>query len=308
MNALRQAFAALLALLACVGPALAWEAPIRVLWHDGNFESNAQRAHHRRAITDYLDAYEGGLFNVTLVASRRQGALAEHLQGNPFDIVVIDTTERRSIFSQEDLAALQGHYAEGKRALMLDGSLWIRNTIRTEFPGKNGSSGDLMVNQLLALADAGGGTLIGTDHDKYQVAANVALKALLPNAQFTGKTVPSTDGVFFGSTLLAHHAAIRALDILEHWQSVPSQAEAPVGSFSDFLGNTVTLFSLVETADKPGGGPRRPYVSSTIDPGREVTAIDDGTVPQMSQDMAEIQEQTAPQLPANMPTRKGGSQ
>lgn len=65
-----------------------------------------------------------------------------------------------------------------------------------------------------------------------------------------------------------------ARDILRHWEAVPSQGEAPVGEFVDFMGRPVTLYSLVETADQPGGGRKRPYISASIFPGSGRTAID----------------------------------
>jgi hypothetical protein len=214
---------------------------------------------------------------------------------------VLDVTTRRSTFGPADLEALRSHYASGRRALMLDGSLWIRSTAEnrtTRFPGVNGATGDLTVNQIQALADAGGGILIGTDHDDFQVGANVALEAIVPGARFSGTTNPSTDGDFIGRTLLGHAVTLRAIDILEHWQSIPTQGESPVGSFTDFTGNAIRLHALVETADKPGGGVKRPYVSASFDPGSQRTAID-------ANETAFEDAPEEPPLPPDMPTRKG---
>ena len=291
--------AALLALTWALGAGslLAQDAQIRVLWLNGNGGWGVDTTSLREQITQYLDGFQGVPFRTTYVASERRGALAAHLRPGAFEVVVLDVTHTSSNFSPEDLAALKAHYTSGRRALMLDGSLWIRNSGAgplTSFPGPGGTLGTFTVNQLKALADAGGGTLIGTDHNEYQAGANVLLQALVPGARFTGKTVPSADGVFFGNVLLAHHQPVKAADILDHWQSVPSQAEAPVGTFSDLTGAPVTLHSLVETADQPGGGVRRPYISSTIDPGDLETAID-----------SEIDPVGPPPVRENMPTRKG---
>jgi len=130
------------------------------------------------------------------------------------------------------------------------------------------------VNQLALLADAGGGILIGADHDAWQTNANTALQALLPQARFRGTTNPSTDGQFIGDALLGHRVSVTARDILRHWEAVPNQGEAPVGDYTDFMGRPVTLYSLVETADKPGGGRKRPYISASVFPGAGTTAID----------------------------------
>ncbi|MEM9552104.1 MAG: hypothetical protein AAGA05_13075 [Pseudomonadota bacterium] len=292
----------LVVLTACAG--LAQQAPIRVLWWNANPGWPNQTDRHRQMMADHLTAFGGGgVFVTTFVSSVRSGALAQQLGGAAFDVVVIDVTNNRSTFNAADLEALKGHYASGNRAIMLDGSLWIRSGSHnptTNFPGKNGATGALLVNQIRALADAGGGTLIGTDHNSYQVGANAALAALIPGARFTGYTKPSTDGSFIGRTLLAHQVPVRAIDILEHWQSIPSQGEVPVGSFTDFTGQPLTLYNLVETADQPGGGVKLPYVSASFDPGSQRTAIDSREAAIVDPPKVEI-----PKLPDNMPTRKG---
>ncbi|MEM6897530.1 MAG: hypothetical protein AAF576_09115, partial [Pseudomonadota bacterium] len=187
----------------------------------------------------------------------------------------------------------QRHYASGKRQLMLDGSFWIRNMRtrdRTRFPGPGESMAGILVNQVAALAEAGGGILIGVDHGEWQRNGNIAMQALVPGARFRGVTNPSTDGDFIGDVLLGRRASVTARDVLRHWEAVPNQGEAPVGTFTDFMGQPIELFSLVETADKPGGGRKRPYISSTIFPGEGTTDID-STEPMFS----------------NLPTHKSGT-
>ena len=306
MILLRTVLLALAMAFSAAAPAMAQNGPVRVLWVDANPGYHNQKAHHRQAIADHLTrSGNGQTFASTFVSPVRPGTLARALGQGDYDIVVIDSTSRNSPFNAADLQALQAHYASGHRAIMLDGSLWIRSVDAnptTRFPGTNGSSGGLTVNQMAALAQAGGGTFIGTDHDDFQVAANAALGALVPGARFSGTTVPSTDGDFIGRSLLAQQVPVRAADILNHWQTIPSQGETPVGTFTDFMGQPVTFYSLVETADKPGGGRKRPYVSASFDPGGERTAIG-------STDMPAIEEAPPPEpkvkLPDNMPTRKG---
>ena len=256
-------------------------------------------------MASYLDAFEGGgVFSVTYGLHSRQGDLANILSARNFDVIVVDATERRSRFGQADLDALRGHYASGKKALMLDGTLNIRFVTHdhlTEFPGASGSSAGLLVNQVASIAHAGGGILIGTDHDAFQTSANAAISALVPGARFRGLTNPSTDGAFIGKTLLAERVTVRANDVLEHWQTIPNQGEAPTGAFTDFLGGPVTFYALVEAADKPGGGTKRPYISASFDPGQKRTAIDSDLV---TFDEPLVEE--TPPLPENMPTRVGG--
>ncbi len=258
------------------------EAQTRVLWWNGTPDEPPNMfARNRETMARYVDAYGGGQeFDVTFRTSLRGGDLAAELAQNTYDIIVLDVVTRRVYVNGADVSAVQDFYASGKSALMLDGSLWIRNLRKhrvTQFPGVNGSIAGMTMNQLFVLADAGGGIFFGVDHNIYQAGANRILQALVPSAKFTGLTKPSTDGAFIGDALLAKREAVTAKDILQHWAAVPNQGEAPVGDFVDFLGRPVTLYSLVETADQPGGGRKRPYVSASVYPGAERTAIDSET-------------------------------
>ena len=252
--------------------------PIDVLWWDGMVEQVGVTSLDRRNIAQYLRGYGGGtLFNVDYQYKSRGGALAQYLSGRSYDILILDVAHRRVLLNAADRQAIGQFYANGRRTLMLDGSFLIRSAPYarlTAFPGPDDSSGKLVVNQVLAVAQAGGGVIISADHGVWASNPNYALQSILPDASFTGTTNPSTDGEFIGRTLLGHRERIKALDILRHWESVPNQGEAPIGTFTDITGAAVTLYSLVEAADKPGGGRKRPYVSSTIDPGSARTAID----------------------------------
>lgn len=280
-------------------PVLQAQEPVRVLWWDGSpTYEGATNAQDRAAMALYVDGFGGGTqFAVTFQSSTRAGALAEQMKRGTYDILVLDVTTTSANFTTADLAAVQAHYQSGKNALLLDGTLWIRNARpgpMTLFPGPNGASAALLMNQIQALVDAGGGILIGTDHREFQVGANQLLRAILPGAHFSGRTNPSRDGAFIGDVLLRAAVPVAPLDILRHWEEVPSQAEAPVGQFTDFLGHAVTLHALVETSDKPGSRAKRPYISASFAPGDGRTAIDDDAVPE------------AVKEPDNMPTRKSG--
>jgi hypothetical protein len=274
--------------------------PARVLWFLGTPDYPGEySARDRRAMADYIGAFDGGArFEVSFTRSTQRGGLARAIGEGAFDVIVLDLATTSNIFGSADLDALKGHYQGGHRALMLDGSLGIRNMQGrplTRFPGPEEALGKLLVNQIDALHRAGGGVLIGTDHTQWQRSANAALGALLPGAAFSGSTDPSTDGVFLGKVLLGGAAEVVPVSVLRHWEAVPNQGEAPVGPFTDFLGAPVTLYSLVETADKPGGGRKRPYISASFDPGSERYDIDSEVAP----------EPEKPALPENMPTRKG---
>lgn len=233
---------------------------------------------HREKMARYVDQYQGGgQFNVRYVHGLRGGMLARELRSRQYDILVLDLANQRTRMNNADKAALQLFYGSGRSNLILDGSFGIRNMShnpKTVFPGANGSSAGLLMNQLYALSERGGGILIGTDHDIWQSTANFALGALVPGARFRGSTNPSTNGDFIGTTLLASRVSITARDVLRHWESVPNQGEAPVGQYTDFTGRQVVLYALVETADKPGRGRKRPYISASFFPGEDRTPID----------------------------------
>ena len=250
----------------------AFAQPMKVLWWDVSVEEPSTKSSHRQRVARFVNDYEGGsVFDVTYKFEPRRGSLARHLaaQGG-YQIIVMTATNTNRTFNEQDLDALRGFYANGPKTLMLDGTLFIRNTNAHElanWPGVNGSSADLVINQMEAIRAAGGGIWIGTDHGQFQRPANQAVSAILPDARFSRTTNPSRDGEFFGEVLLANKKPVKPINILRHWESIPSQGQAPTGTFADFMGQPVTLYTLVEASDKPGGGTRRTYISSTIDPG-----------------------------------------
>ena len=274
-----------LAASAFAAAAAAQAAPFEVLWFDSTPSYGGQAADFlRQKMPDYLDALNGGsLFNATYVGSETPGTLATTLAGASFDVLVFDATSGAAKFDAADLLAVQNFYAAGNKNLLLDGTLYIRSisyNSTTQFPGPNGATGGLTANELYQLGTRGGGIMIGTDHDCCQVDANQILQALVPSAAFSGYTVPSTDGVFHGTQMLTGAVGIAPLDVFTHWDSVPSEAIAPTGSFMDFLGGSVTLYSQVDVADDPGGGPRFSYISTSFAPGQGTVVVTDPNIPQ----------------------------
>lgn len=258
--------------------------PMRVLWWDISLDESQNKPANRRTMAQFIDGYKGGSrFEVDYKFEPRRGALARHMSANPgYKIIVITAANHNALFNDADREAFRSFYAQGNRALMLDGSLGIRNSdVRplTKWPGANSASANMLVNQMEAMHEAGGGLFIGTDHGKFQRSANLALQAILPDARFSRITNPSRDGDFFGELLLANEEPVKPLDMLRHWEAIPNQGQAPVGSFTDFTGAPVTLYTLVEASDKPGGGTRRPYISSTIDPGDTRVNITEDAAP-----------------------------
>lgn len=277
----------------CCATSPAHAAPLRILWWNASVTEPKAGPNDRKKIVDYLNRHENGAeFRVTQINSNRKGQFAGHLSSADYDMIIIDSTTPSALFNRADLDAFRGFYAKSGRRVMLDGTLWIRSTRYTSlsrFPGKGEVLGKFTLNQLEPFRDTGG-ILIGTDHDAFQTSANQALRAIIPDARFSGRTNPSRDGRFFGDGLLSASDPVTPIDILRHWESIPSQAETPVGNFVDFMGNPVTLYSLVETSDKPGRKRKRPYISANFDPGQDSVAIDSKVLPDKPKD--------------RMPTRK----
>lgn len=265
--------------LILLGSTPVFAVPINVLWWDSTPTYGAQAPDAlRQQMSDYIDNYgDGTVFDSTYFSSSSQGQFASHMSSNSYDVIVFDSTTNGNLFNASDLAAVQTHYSSNSN-ILLDGDLYVRSinyNAQSVFPGPGGAMGGLTVNEVWQLAEHGGGIMIGTDHNCCQGEANSILGSFLPGAVFSGITYPSTDGVFYGSDLLDSLATITAADVFAHWDSIPSQGIAETGDFTDFLGNDVTLFSQVDVADDPGGGPRYSYISTSWAPGEGTTNVDD---------------------------------
>lgn len=258
-------------------------APFNVLWWDSTQSYGAQNpAELREKMPDYLSDYDGGsTFTTTYVRSRTAGALASELAANSYDVIVFDSTSSTSPYNADDLAAVQSFYQNNNRNILLDGSLYIRSIAydaNTVFPGPNGGMGALTLNSVYEVANRGGGVMIGTDHNCCQSDANAILNGLIPGASFSGIAAPSTDGVFYGGQLLNNLEATAPINVLNHWATEGTQGIPPVGSFMDFLGNDITLYSQVDIASITGG-PRTARISTSWQAGTGSINVDDDKPP-----------------------------
>ena len=280
----------ILAALVAVGAAVPASAvPYNVLWLDLTPEYGGQAPDAlRKQMSDYLTDYSGGsLFNSTYV-SGFAGSLASEVGSNSYDVVIVDATSGGGYVNADDATALRSFYAAGNDNLLFDGTLYIRNinyNADSIFPGTNGGLGGLLINEVYSLAARGGGIFFGTDHNCCQGDVNGLINSLLPGAAFSGITYPSTDGQFNGTELLTAKVNVAPLDVLTNWAGVPSEAIAPTGTFTDFLGASRTLSSQVDVADAPGGGTKYSYISTSFAPGGGPIDIGDpdppgGTVPE----------------------------
>ena len=273
-----------------------------LLWWDCTPEYGGQAPDAlREAMADYIDAFGGGtLFDTTFVASEIAGTFATHMASNDYDVIVFDCTPGGVPFDAADQSALTTFYSTHSNLLM-DGTLYIRSIVfnaTTVFPGVNNSSGDFTVNQVWQLADRGGGVMIGTDHDCCHAGPNFLLDAIIPDAEFSGFTIPSLDGQCNGQDLLMAIANVDVFALFSHWDSVPSEGIAPTGVFQDVFGADVEMFSQVDVADDPGGGPRFSYVSTSWEPsgtGPEFDCNDNGVL-----DSVDIANGTSEDVNCNM--------
>ena len=261
-------------------------ATYNVLWWDSTPDYGGSAANSlRQAMSDYLDNFSGGsVFDSTYIGSETPGTLAAHLASNSYDVIVFDATSSGPKFDGADLTAVQSHYANNNRNLLFDGTLYIRSidyNSTTVFPGPNSGPGGLLVNEVYSIASRGGGIMVGTDHAGFQSDANQIVNGIVPGAGFSGITFPSTDGVFNGTQMLNAITPVAPLDVFTHWDSVPTEGIAPTGTglFMDFLGNPVNLYSQVDVADDPGGGPKYSYISTSWQPGDGTVIITDPNPP-----------------------------
>jgi hypothetical protein len=250
-----------------------------VLWWDTTSEFGGSPDAARKLMSDELTDFDGGgLFNSVYVsAENAPGLLAAELAETSYDVIVFDATKSGTgSFNQADLDELAAFY-ETRMNVLLDGVLWIRSLFdfneTTQYPGINGSTGGFTANEVFQLASRGGGVMIGTDHNCCQAEANQLIAAMIPGAAFSGSTTPSLDGQFNGDDLLNAVAVVSASDLLAHWSTIPSEAIAPTGDFTDVFGDPVTLYSQVDVADIVGG-PQFSYISTSFEPGGNVVEFD----------------------------------
>ena len=125
----------------------------RILWYNAMPDYGSEvTTRHRQQMAEYLDQYDGGqLYDVTYTRNLRGGSLAEALRGAQYDILILDMANRRQRMNVADVQALQAVLSVRHQSLMLDGSFAIRNINHnptTRFPGRNGSSAGILVNQI----------------------------------------------------------------------------------------------------------------------------------------------------------------
>ncbi len=158
----------------------------------------------RRPIADALDNYyDGTIFDVDFVQTHVPGSLASWLDSKPvgyYDQIWFDTTiYRTSLLNQADLTALNSWAAHKQPEFVLDSAFFFRNKWSNTLTN---SAAAATVNQALALKDAGGGILIGTDHNGFAYTANQILNNFGFDGLFTGSYNITPNASFVGNLLL----------------------------------------------------------------------------------------------------------
>ncbi len=271
----------LLALAGSVlGSGLAQAAPFNVLWFDATPEYGGQAPNaYREEMANSLTATPGNVFTATYVDGLAAGSLAVALSANSYDVVIIDATG--ASVNSADVDALRAFYESGKKNLLLDGSLYIRNiefNAETDYPGPASAMDNFTRNEVHNIASRGGGIFFGTDHDCCQGGINQLLAGILPDAQFSGVASPNVNGTVYGTQLLNSIDPVAPLGLLNHWSSEGTQGIPPSGTFTDFLGASRTLYTQVDFP-LPGTSQRFPFVTTSWQPGEGQIIITDPDPP-----------------------------
>jgi hypothetical protein len=158
----------------------------------------------REAIANTLENYQGGtVFDVDFFQNQEPGSLESSLNSKPvgfYNQIWFDTTIlQTSLLNEVDFVALNTWAANKQPEFILDSSFFFRNKETTTLTP---SAAAVTITQALALKNAGGGILIGTDHNVYADTANQILTNFGFDGLFTGSEEISANGAFVGNLLL----------------------------------------------------------------------------------------------------------
>ena len=158
----------------------------------------------RKPIADTLDNYQDGtIFDVDFVQTHIPGSLASWLDAKPtgyynqiwFDTTIFDT----SLLNEADLTALNTWAAYKQPEFVLDSAFFFRNNATNTLTNSQAAA---TVNEALALKDAGGGILIGTDNNAFAHTANQILSNFGFDGLLTGNYGITANASFVGDLLL----------------------------------------------------------------------------------------------------------
>ena len=158
----------------------------------------------RGAIANTLENYQNGtVFDVDFVQTQVPGSVGLWLNSKPvgfYNQIWFDTSiYQTSILNTVDFGAINAWAANKQPEFILDSSFAFRNKETTTLTP---SATAVTINQALALKNAGGGILIGTDHNDFAYTANQILTNFGFDSLFTGVESITANGSFVGNLLL----------------------------------------------------------------------------------------------------------
>lgn len=158
----------------------------------------------RGAIANTLKNYQNStVFDVDFIQTQIPGSLGLQLNSKPvgfYNQIWFDTSiYQTSLLNSTDFAAINAWAAHKQPEFILDSSFAFRNKETTTLTP---SAAAATINQALALKNAGGGILIGTDHNDFAYTANQILTNFGFDGLFTGVENITANGYFVGNLLL----------------------------------------------------------------------------------------------------------
>ena len=227
----------------------------------------------RGAIANTLENYQNGtVFDVDFVQTQVPGSVGLSLNSKPvgfYNQIWFDTTiYQTSILNTVDFGAINAWAANKQPEFILDSSFAFRNKETTTLTP---SATAVTINQALALKNAGGGILIGTDHNDFAYTANQILTNFGFDSLFTGVESITANGSFVGNLLLNPQPV--GSDFLVNNLLGLSTSNVPVGTHTLNANGGDRTIKIIENLFSYS--PHKVvHVGASFDTGNNITPID----------------------------------
>ncbi|WP_293302271.1 MULTISPECIES: alpha/beta hydrolase [unclassified Microcoleus] len=228
----------------------------------------------RGAIANALENYQGGtVFDVDFVQTQVPGSLGLSLNSKPvgfYNQIWFDTSiYQTSILNTVDFAAINAWAANKQPEFILDSSFAFRNKETTTLTP---SAAAATINQALALKNAGGGILIGTDHNDFAYTANQILTNFGFDGLFTGVTEITANGSFVGDLMLNPYK-VKSDFFVNNLQGL-STSNVPIGTHTLNANGGDRTIKIIENLFSYSPN-KVVHVGASFDTGNNMTPIDD---------------------------------
>ncbi|MEG4343116.1 alpha/beta hydrolase [Microcoleus sp. A003_D6] len=228
----------------------------------------------RGAIANTLENYQNGtVFDVDFVQTHVPGSLGLSLNSKPvgfYNQIWFDTSiYQTSLLNAVDFGAINAWAANKQPEFILDSSFGFRNKETTTLTP---SAIAVTINQALALKNAGGGILIGTDHNDFAYTANQILTNFGFDGLFTGAENISANGSFVGDLML-NPQPVGSDFFVNNLQGL-STSNVPVGTHVLNANGGDRTIKIIENLFSYS--PHKVvHVGASFDTGNNITSIDD---------------------------------